>query len=60
MEICERFSADECVNGHCPIANRDEYAERGMDVIESCSDCSVWKGCEACIFQGERDVCPIA
>ena len=60
MDICERFTADRCVNGQCPIANRDEHAELGIDVIESCSACAVLKGCEICIFQGVRDVCSIA
>ena len=29
----------ECVDGSCPMALSDEYAERGMDVVHNCEEC---------------------
>ena len=29
----------ECVDGSCPMALSDEYAERGMDVVNNCEEC---------------------
>lgn len=56
MEICKGYCGITCVNGSCPIALADEYAERGMDVIRSCEDCCYYKGCEDCAFRG-TDIC---
>ncbi len=53
---CERYCGIECVNGHCPIACRDELIERGMDVPKNCGDCPERRGCEDCAFNG-TDIC---
>jgi hypothetical protein len=29
----------ECVDGSCPIALSEEYAERGVDIVHSCAEC---------------------
>lgn len=55
--ICERYCGVTCVDGSCPIANRDEYAERGYDVIRDCDECIYYAGCEDCAF-AETDICP--
>ena len=34
------------------MALRDEYAERGYGVTHSCDECSYYKGCEDCAFEG--------
>lgn len=52
MEVCKGYCGVACVDGSCPIANRDEYAERGYDVINSCSECSCYNGCKDCAFNG--------
>lgn len=56
---CEAYCGVACVDGSCPIANRDDYAERGYDVVRSCDECPYYKGCEDCAFEGER-FCPTA
>ena len=50
-DICKGYCGVTCISG-CPIALRDEYAERGYDVIHSCSECGYYKGCEDCAFDG--------
>ncbi len=47
-KICEGYVGVACVDGTCPKANSEEYAERGMDVIRNCSECCYYKGCEDC------------
>ena len=48
MKICKNYVGLSCIDGTCPIANADEYEERGMDVVKKCSDCYRYKGCEDC------------
>ena len=38
---CKDYVGVACVDGSCPIANRDEYLERCMDVISNCDDCAL-------------------
>ena len=52
MDRCRNYVGVLCVNGDCPMANAEEYAERGMDVIRSCEDCNGYKGCEDCAMDG--------
>lgn len=54
---CKGYCGVACVDGHCPIAMRDEYAERGYDTIDTCDNCWRYKGCEDCAFDGES-ICP--
>ena len=56
-KICGQYVGVACVNGSCPIANADTYAEYGMDVIRRCEDCWMRKGCEDCALYG-TDYCP--
>ena len=44
-----------CVDGTCPMANREEYAERGYDVVHSCAECPEEPKCETCYFEGTPD-----
>ncbi|MBD5521975.1 MAG: hypothetical protein HDR03_12295 [Lachnospiraceae bacterium] len=48
MKVCKNYVGGACVSGECPKALRDEYAECGMDVINDCSDCGYYLGCEDC------------
>lgn len=50
MNKCDKYVGVGCVDGHCPIALHDEYAERGMDIIRNCSECWLYKGCVDCMF----------
>lgn len=56
-KICSEYVGRACVDGSCPVANADEYAEYGMDVIRRCEDCWMRKGCEDCILYGTEH-CP--
>lgn len=49
---CGNYVGVSCVNGSCPIALADEYAECGMDVIRDCKDCGHYRGCEDCALRG--------
>lgn len=55
MKKCKRYVGVSCVNGSCPMALREEYEERCMDVINSCEDCPYYKGCEDCGLSGTPD-----
>lgn len=55
MEICKRYVGVACVDGSCPMANREEYMERGMPTIRSCIECHCYRGCEDCALAGTED-----
>ena len=38
MGRCKDYVGVACVDGSCPKANAEEYAERCMDVISDCDD----------------------
>lgn len=57
MTICPDYCGVSCIDGSCPRALRDEYAERGYDVVHSCTECPRYKGCEDCYFC-ENPECP--
>jgi len=54
--ICDRFCTVNCVDGSCPIALREEYAERGIPVVYSCNECVNHTSCDDCNWQG-TDMC---
>ena len=56
-KICKGYCGVACIDGSCPIANRDEYAERGYDIVHECSECIYYKGCEDCCFDGDARYC---
>ena len=51
-ERCKGYCGVTCIDGTCPKANADEYAERGYDVVHDCDSCWYYKGCEDCAFNG--------
>lgn len=53
-EHCPGYLGLCCVDGSCPIANIDEYIEYGCDVVWTCKDCHMYRGCEDC---AEEIVC---
>lgn len=57
MKACENYVGAACVDGSCPLANREEYAERGMDVITNCDECPCYKGCDDCALSDMEDCC---
>ena len=38
MKVCSGYVGVACVDGSCPVANMEEYAERCMDVVKKCSE----------------------
>lgn len=49
---CKSYCGLSCIDGTCPIANREEYEERGYPVPKNCGDCYRYEGCEDCCFDG--------
>ncbi len=49
---CENYVGITCVDGGCPMALKDEYAERDYDVVHSCDECIYYRGCEDCALAG--------
>ena len=45
---CPQYVGIACVDGTCPVANREESEERGIPVTKGCRDCFYYKGCEDC------------
>lgn len=45
---CKGYVGVACVDGTCPVANREEYEERRIPVVENCRECHFYKGCEDC------------
>ncbi len=56
IEICERYCGGYCVDGSCPIANREKYEEYDIPLISDCKECSLRRGCENCVFF-DTDIC---
>ena len=56
MEKCEGYCGISCIDGSCPIARADEYAERGYDIVDNCDECYRYGGCDDCYFEG-TDLC---
>lgn len=56
MTICSGYCGVSCVDGSCPIADYEEYAERGYDVVRDCEECIYYEGCKDCAFEN-TDMC---
>ena len=54
MGRCRDYVGVACVDGTCPMANRAEYEERCMDVVNNCRECWMYKGCEDCALKRYR------
>lgn len=50
---CKNYCGVACVNGSCPMALDDQYAERERSPIKNCSECFYYNGCEDCYFSEE-------
>lgn len=50
--MCDKYTGVACVDGSCPMANREEYMEYGIPVINKCGECHLCKGCEDCAWKG--------
>ena len=54
---CPEYCGVACLDGSCPIAGREEYAERGYDTVNNCNECHLYKGCEDCCFESDVKYC---
>lgn len=52
-KYCPDYVGLACVDGTCPIANREEREERCMDTASECRGCWLYKGCEDCIHEAD-------
>lgn len=51
-ERCKYYVGVSCVDGTCPVARADDYAEYSMPVVFNCDDCWLYKGCDDCALYG--------
>ena len=56
-ERCGNYCGVVCINGSCPMALRDEYMERGYDIVHNCDECIHYRGCDDCYFADKPDLC---
>lgn len=54
MVTCPGYMCISCVDGNCPIARSDDYSEYGLDVIDDCSECPKYQGCDGCVYRGTQ------
>lgn len=52
MERCKCYVGVACVDGSCPIANRDKYEEYDIPVGWDCDECHYYSGCKDCALFG--------
>ena len=52
MSRCKSYVGVSCVDGSCPVANREEYEERCIPLCNSCRECWYYRGCEDCALDG--------
>lgn len=53
---CKNYVGVTCVNGGCPMALAEEYAECCMPIIRDCEDYPFNNGCEDCALS-ETEYC---
>lgn len=53
---CPNYLGVACIDGTCPKANADEYAERGYTVVHSCDECHYVEGCTDCYWADREDL----
>lgn len=58
QERCKSYCGVACVDGTCPIANMEEYEERGYDITHNCNECWYYKGCDDCCLDNLSEYCP--
>ena len=62
LKYCQHYCGISCVDGACPLANREEYEERCYDLPKHCRDCYRYLGCEDCYFASPEnaEMCPFS
>ena len=57
MKRCKGYCGVSCIDGFCPVARQDEYAERDYDIVHNCNECHYYRGCEDCYFNDKPEYC---
>lgn len=52
MKFCKQYVGAACVDGRCPLANREEFEWCGIPTPTKCRNCWYYEGCEDCVFAG--------
>lgn len=52
VKMCPNYVGISCVDGTCPIANKEEYMECCIPVVSNCKECYCYKGCADCALSG--------
>lgn len=52
IKLCRRYLGVHCIDGSCPRAMEEEYADRCMDIVTSCEECPFYYGCVDCGWWG--------
>lgn len=62
MKFCPCYVGVACVDGSCPIALQEQYADiyedAGIPIIKKCSECHLYYGCLDCAFVYDERYCP--
>ena len=53
---CVNYVGLACVDGSCPMIDRDEGGGYIRPIIESCEECGLYKGCADCAL-ADTDLC---
>lgn len=59
MKRCPSYTGVSCIDGTCPIANRDEYQEYGIPIVWDCNECHMYRGCDDCYWCDEDNKCKL-
>ena len=51
-KYCSNYVGLSCIDGTCPVANAEEYEERGIPLTKSCRYCFYYEGCKDCMLVG--------
>ena len=57
LKVCKNYVGVACVDGTCPAAQIEEYAERCIPIVKKCSDCFYYRGCEDCALHDTEYCC---
>ena len=51
MERCPDYVGVACVDGSCPMIDRDDQWGYVRPILKSCEECYLYRGCVDCIFE---------
>ena len=51
MERCPHYVGLACVDGSCPMIDRDDEGGYVRPIVESCDECGRYQGCADCAME---------